>query len=60
MGIGCDWCAYCFDEALLVREGVWAKREMDEAEEQAEHERRIQETSKSAAAAAHGALPGMT
>ena len=31
LGIGCDWCAYCFDEALLVREAARAKRESDEA-----------------------------
>ena len=59
LGIGCDWCAYCLDEALLVREGARAKREMDEAEEQTEHDRRIQATAESAAAAAHGSLPGL-
>jgi hypothetical protein len=30
--VGCEWCAYCLDESLLVREAREAKRQAAEAE----------------------------
>ena len=42
MGVGCDWCAYCLDEALLVREAATAKRGIPDPEADArEAEERV-------------------
>lgn len=32
--IGCDWCAYCLDEALLVRESARARKESAERKQE--------------------------
>ena len=34
--IGCDWCAYCFDEALMYRASLRSKAESEKAELEAE------------------------
>lgn len=36
--IGCEFCAWCFDEALWVRERLRAKRQTDEAKEAQERQ----------------------
>jgi len=33
LGVGCEWCAYCLDEALLVREATRAKRQIEAPED---------------------------
>lgn len=40
LGVGCAWCAYCLDEALMVREGAHARRRAEEAADEAARERR--------------------
>lgn len=41
MGIGCDWCAYCLDEALVFRRQFARQRAEKERAEQEEHDARI-------------------
>lgn len=38
-GIGCEWCAFCLDEALLARERAKGKRELEELEAEREQAR---------------------
>ena len=33
--VGCEWCAYSLDEALLVRDTLATRRRMDESEAEA-------------------------
>jgi hypothetical protein len=35
LSIGCDWCAYCLDEALLVRESAHARKESEDRKQEA-------------------------
>ena len=30
LGVGCPWCAYCLDEALLVREAIHNQSRQDQ------------------------------
>ena len=41
MKVDCEWCAYCFDEALLVREAAKVRKDSEPEEEsdEAVHER---------------------
>jgi hypothetical protein len=41
LGIGCEWCAYCLDEALVFRRLAATRRREKEQQEQAEHDARI-------------------
>ena len=41
LGVGCEWCAYCLDEALLVREATRAKRQADELNTVAEDDQQV-------------------
>ena len=41
LGVGCEWCAYCLDEALLVREATRAKRQAAEFEAEAEDDQQV-------------------
>jgi hypothetical protein len=46
VGIDCDWCAWCFDDALLYRELAELKIKQDEDEAQKErdtHRRRARQ-----------------
>lgn len=47
-GIECDWCAYCLDEALLVRRWERERKETEKARGEqkiAEHQRKAREFS---------------
>ena len=35
-GIGCSWCAYCFDEALMYRASLRANDELKKAKDEAD------------------------
>lgn len=50
-GITCPYCAYCFDEALVIRRGVLASAEEEKAEGQAktdEHRSKLRSVLKEA------------
>lgn len=36
--IGCSWCAYCFDEALMYRAALRSEAEAKKAKEEADFE----------------------
>lgn len=52
--IGCEFCAYCFDEALVVRQSFREREQLEEAQEEMR-----QEDNKTNLQSALRAVPGV-